>query len=190
MTNDENILSIDMVNALLRAFVINVTQLPDDYVIIETRTRPRPYDDKPYVTLLWTANELLTQLDGDMEFVQPDPPEEEGEEIRNNTALCTVRITVRGDNAYNRTAEIRYAIDSANRSFDLWNVIGYAGVTNVTDLSAVYGGKVQQRSFIDLSFYAAFGRRYPLAWFSSVPWMINGINYIYPMEKKPCPKLP
>lgn len=184
------ILSVEAVEQLLRSFVVYVTELPDSYVIIETKARPRPKDDRPYVTLYWLEQELLTQLDGDYEFSPPELFAKEGVERRENAAHCTVRITTRGPGSYSITSAIRYAIDSSNRSFDLWPILGYAGVTNITDLSAVYGGKVQQRSFIDFSFYAAFGRRYELSWFSSSPWIINGLRTIFPRRIEPCPKLP
>lgn len=164
---------IDAANAILRAYIMDVTGLADNAVLIETRTGPRPMDIGPYVTILWREQDLLPQFDSPYDAAAE-------EETLRNEAYCTVRITVRGDNAYNIASELRYQIDRGQRAFELWHLLGYAGTTNVTDLSAVYGAKVQQRAFIDLSFYAAFGRRYPLDWFEQVPWIINGARSILP----------
>lgn len=183
------ILRVDTVNAVLRAFVMLILDLPDNYVIIETRARPRPYDDRPYVTIYWAEQEVLPQYEGD--FSQPTNELEEGTELLNNASRCTVRITVRGDNAYNLCSELRYALDSKNRNWDLYNLVGFSGATSVVDLSAVYGAQVQQRAFIDFSFYAAFGRAYPLAWFKEVPFIFSVLNEqiktVLPKEKEPCP---
>jgi hypothetical protein len=193
------VFSIDEANALLRSFVMAVLDLPDDHVLIETRMRPRPMDTQPYATLYWKEQELLNQFDADMDYVGTDEPDEDkkpdphfpdGMETRENPAHCTVRITVRGDNAYNLCSELRYALESANRNFDLWTVLGFAGCTSVTDLSAAYGAQTQQRSFIELSFYAPFGRRYNLDWFNAVPFVVNNKTAVYPKEKKPCPQIP
>ncbi len=166
-----------MVKNLLRAFIEHVTGTPADYILVETRTRPRPPDDKAYVTLYWKDQDLLPQFEG--EFIAPED-ESDGQEYNENDAHCTVRITVRGKNAYNTASELRYALDSSQRQFDLYNVIGFSGTSGVTDLSAVYGGQVQQRAFVELSFYACFGRMYSLEWFNSVPWLINKMEYLFP----------
>lgn len=205
MSKSYSILDVDAVNLLLRRFVMEVLSLPEDFVLIETRMRPRPYDDKPYVTIYWKDQELLPQFDGDMEFIDmpqndPNSPSEtisdpglvDGSclEVRRNTAHCTARFTVRGENAYNLASELRYALESANRNFDLWGILGFSGCTGPMDLSAIYGAQTQQRAHVELSFYAPFGRRYELDYFSSVPFIINKEQYIYPKEHRPCPQLP
>lgn len=171
------IFSVDMVNAILISFILDATGLPVPSVLIETRTSPRPIDASPYVTILWRDQDLLPQFDSP--FVQP-LGESEGLEDQKNEAWCSVRITVRGNNAYNMASELRYELDRGQRAFELWNMLGFAGVSSVTDLSASYGGKVQQRAFIDLNFYAAFGRRYDMSWFTSVPWIINNLSTLIP----------
>lgn len=171
------VVSIDSVYAILRAFVCQVLSLPDNYVLIETKTKPRPMDDRPYVTLYWLEQTLLEK--NMYYFEQPATPDVDCTENTVNEAYNTMRFTVRGPNAYNLCSELRYAIESHNRFWDLWRLLGFSGVTNVTDLSAVYGGQVQQRSFIDLSFYACLGKSYPLAWFDKCPFIINGIQSIY-----------
>lgn len=181
------ILTVDMVNDLLRAFLIHVTGLPPDYVLVETRNRPRPPDDKPYITMYWKDNDLLPHFEGD--FIVPEG-EEDGQEYNEHDAHCTVRLTVRGKDAYNIACNIRRAMDASERQFDLYNVIGFSGATGPTDLSATYGGQVQQRAFTDLSFYVCFGKLYPLAWFNKVPWIVNNSEYLFPRGEQPCPSLP
>lgn len=165
-------------NAILRAYIMDVTGFGPDAVLIETRTGPRPVDRGPYVTIYWREQDLLPQFDSP--FSQPADDAGAGAESLKNETYCTVRITVRGDDAYNIASELRYQLDRGQRAFELWHVLGYAGTSNVTDLSAVYGAKVQQRAFIDLSFYAAFGRTYPLDWFDRAPWIVNGAQSILP----------
>lgn len=174
------VLSVDMVNVILIAFIREVTGFPADAVLVETRTGPRPIDLRPYATILWQGQEALPQFDAP--FYAPGDDEAGTEELKNESH-CTVRLTIRGDNAYNIASELRYELDRGQRAFDLWNILGFAGVSNVVDLSAVYGGKVQQRTFIDLSFYAAFGRTYSLDWFRSVPWIINGASHFFPSKE-------
>ena len=190
------VFDIHAANALLRHFVMEILDFADERVLIETKAGPRPADGAPYATLYWRNQELLPQFDGDMTFTPTEDEDEfpfvdcKGIETRENPALCTVRFSVWGNDAYNLASELRYALDSANRNFDLWTVLGYAGVGNVQDLSAAFGGKIQQRAFIELSFYACFGRRYDLDWFNRVPFAINKENHIYPKEHQPCPQIP
>lgn len=172
---------VDAASAILIAFIMDVTGFQSNAVLIETRTGPRPVDHGPYATIWWRDQEGLPQFDSP--FDQPASEDVDGVEELKNEMHCTVRITVRGNNAYNITSELRYEIDRGQRAFELWNILGFSGVSSVTDLSAAYGGKVQQRAFIDLSFYAAFGRRYDLSWFKSVPWIINGASSIFPPEE-------
>lgn len=188
------IFDINAANALLRHFVMEILGLADNRVLIETKAGPRPSDGSAYCTIYWRDQELLPQFDGDMDW-QEVPDEDEypfinGIETRENSALCTVRFSIWGDDAYNLASELRFALDSANRNFDLWTVLGFAGVGNVQDLSSAFGGKIQQRAFVELSFYVRFGRRYDLDWFNRVPFAINNDNHIYPKESEPCPQIP
>lgn len=188
------IFDINAANALLRQFVMAALDMPDNRVLIETKTGPRPMDGSAYCTLYWKDQEVLPQFDGDMVFAPVEDEDEypfiNGIETRENEALCIVRFSVWGNDAYRLASELRYALDSANRNFDLWTVLGFAGVGNVQDLSVEFGGKIQQRAFIELSFYACFGRRYDLDWFNRVPMAVNKETNIYPREKQPCPQIP
>lgn len=56
----------------------------------------------------------------------------------------------------------------------------------MTDLSAPLGGRIQQRAFFDMTFYALFGRAYPLEWFDASQWAINNESLQLPKEEAPC----
>ncbi len=185
------ILTVDMVNDLLRAFISSTLDIEPKAVLVETRARARAADTSPYVTIYWKEQELLNQFEGD--YIRPydeDERSEDGTELLYNDSYCTVRLTCRGKDAYKWASELRYALDSSNRQFDLYNIIGFAGCSSVTDVSTVFGGQLYQQTFVELSFYACFGRMYPLAYFDSVPWIIKDRDYLFPRWRKPCPMLP
>ena len=95
-------------------------------------------------------------------------------------------MSVRGPGAYSLASEARYGLEAAERFFDLWRVLGFAGCGPVTDLSVPLGGRIQQRAFFDITFYALFGRAYPLEWFDASQWAINNESLQLPKEEAPC----
>ena len=152
-------------------------------MVVETQAGPRP-PSGVYATLWWKGQELLQQGMGD--FTLPESPEDEGVQSLGNEALCTVQVSVRGPNAYSLASEARYGLEAAERFFDLWRVLGFAGCSPVTDLSAPLGGRIQQRAFFDMTFYALFGWAYPLEWFDASQWAINNESLQLPKEEAPC----
>lgn len=142
-------------------------------VLIETMARTRPPDGL-YMTLWWKNNDLLVQNTG--EFIQPEDESEQGTQQLDNESLCTVQVTLRGQDAYSQCCEARYSLESSQRFFDLWKLLGFSGCDPVTDMSGAFGAHVQQRAFFDFHFYACFGRGYPADWFDHSQWAINNTN--------------
>ena len=161
---------------LIRAVVINTLNLPPEKVLIETRTRPRPLDNTLYVTLHWQEQESLPITNGDNEFV------EDAERLRKHMR-CGVRLTTRGPGAYNAAFKLSSAFHINSRQFDLWYAIGYSGVDGVVDISAEYGGHIQQRCFIDFHFYACFNAVYPTDWFEKIYTVVGDEAQCTPEEE-------
>lgn len=180
-------LTVDAVNTLLADYLTAFFQWDTGRVLVETQAGPRP-PSGVYATLWWKSQEVLRQDWGT--FTLPESPRDDGIQHLDNESLCIMQITVRGPHAYSLASEARYSLDAAERFFDLWRVLGFAGCGPVTDLSAAFGGRVQQRAFFDLSFYALFGRAYPLEWFDASQWGINDEALQLPKEEAPCPSLP
>lgn len=167
------VLDVNTVSNALRGVVCSALQLAEDHVLVEGRVQPRPTDTTAYVTILWLEQELLNQFDGT--YI---PSAEQ--EYLSNDAYCSVRFTVRGKAAYNLASELRYAIERGDRNWDLYNMIGFGGAGPVVDMSAAFGGKVQQRAHFDMSFYVPFGRTYTLAWFKKCGFIVDKTLTIYP----------
>lgn len=182
--SDIGLLTVDSINALLRAVVIKSLNLSESHVIIETRNRPRPYDDGLYVTIFWVTQDLLVQGSGD--FLYPDNGLSEGTQALRNDAFCTVRILTRGTNAYNAASLLRQAFDSADRQWDLYHVVGFAGIESIQDISVNFGGQIQQTAFFDFSFYVCFGAEYSIPWFTRTTMVINEEKRIFPKGERPC----
>ncbi|MFQ8889832.1 MAG: hypothetical protein ACLR7Z_17285 [Bilophila wadsworthia] len=186
-------LTVDAVNTLLADYLTSVFQWEAGRVVVETQAGPRP-PSGVYATLWWKGQELLQQGMGD--FTLPESPEDEGVQSLGNETLCTVQVSVRGPHAYSLASEARYGLEAAERFFDLWRVLGFAGCGPVTDLSGPLGGRIQQRAFFDITFYALFGR--PTRWSGSTPHSgpstTNPCNFPggSPMPVSPvvCPKDP
>jgi len=164
------ILTEEQVNDLLVNFFTSLFEWEDDRVLVETQAGVRPTNGI-YMTLWWKSNEMLNQGNG--EFIQPDNNENRGAHKLDNESYCTIQITLRGDNAYSLCNEARRALDDPQRFFDLWTILGFAGCDPVQDMSAPFGGKIQQRAFFNFNFYATFGREYPADWFDKSKWIIN-----------------
>lgn len=181
--NEKDISVIDFINKLLIAFCCDILNWTPDRVLIETRTRPRPIE-KQYITIYWKDLDILVQTAGGGRFVDNDQYIEE----LDNESYCTVELSVRGDNAYNLAVKIRQAIESNQRWFDLWQVIGFAGCDTVHDLSAEYGAKIQQRAVFDLHFYVLLNTTYPADYFEKAPIDINDSETYMPLPIPDCLK--
>lgn len=188
--NPEKELTIDSVNALFRDYICEFLKLSGDRVLIETRMDRRPIDGL-YVTLWWKRQEPLMQVASDADFSYNEETGTATNYLPNET-YATLQITCRGPNAYNVCSELRYSLYDPARYFDLFRVIGFGGAGTVEDLSASYGGRIQQRAFIDVSFYCCFGRSYPADWFDKSQWAINNgpIFTINAGDKDACNCLP
>lgn len=172
------ILTPDNVKKLLVSVFESMTGLAPGRVIWETSGGPRPSEGL-YCSLWWKDFAPLPQNQGD--YSDPDgtlPPDPEGrgelitQHLRNET-WCTVQVSFWGAKAFETAVATVGELQNDNRIFDLWRILGYGGVEAIQDISAPRGGKMQQRVFFDLSFYACFGADYPVDWFDISQWTID-----------------
>lgn len=165
------ILTTDTINKLVIDLFKELLGWNEQQFLVETRGGARPSSGKPYMTLWWKNIEVLNQGYGEM---RSEEDSDEARQFLENESLCSLQITIYGNDAYNICNEVRMHLESANRFFDLWSVIGFAGCDSVNDLSADFGGHIEQRAFFNFSFYANFGREYPADYFDKSKWVING----------------
>lgn len=154
------LMNTDTINKLLVATVKAGAGV--DYCIVETRSSTRPPEGK-YATLYWKQ---LTPLNSVLSDATHSETETEYFENRLGGYLCTVQITVIGDGALNTAIELNQFLNSENRQFDLYHLIGISNITEILDLSTVIGGKYQERACFDFSFYVEFGVRYAMDYFT------------------------
>lgn len=162
----------------VRKLLVDVMQTITGYaagrVLIETKADRRPQDRAPYCTLWFKNSELLVQNNGDYYIDTPDYTSDvDGMQVLDNETLVTVQINFWGDGAYDEALAASHALQNAQRFFDLWRVLGYAGIDSVQDISVQYGAKIQQRAYFNLDFYVCYGRMYPLEYFKISQWSIK-----------------
>ncbi|MEG6501569.1 MULTISPECIES: phage neck terminator protein [unclassified Desulfovibrio] len=160
------ILTPEDVKKLLVSVLEGLTGLGSGRVIWETSGGPRPSEGL-YCSLWWKDFELLPQNVGDYTApTGPDPDKARPitQHLRHES-WCTVQISFWGPKAFESAVRTVLALQSDDRSFDLWKVLGYGGTDAVQDLSTAFRGRIQARCFFNLSFYACFGADYPAEWF-------------------------
>lgn len=179
-------LTVQSINLLLQDVINKVLNWkPEEArVQVETQTGTRP-GNSPYVTLWWRRIDPLFQTVGT--YTMPTDAVDDGVERLDNESLCEIQITARGPQALAYATQIRFALESNARWFDLYKLLGFAGCSEIQVFSAPYNGAIQQRAMFNLSFYAMFNREYPLDWFDSSQWVINGDSVQLPREDAVCP---
>lgn len=155
----------DSVQTLLQQVVCAITGYTADHVLIESKADRRPQDTKPYATLYMKRFEPLKQDVGDYYIDQDAPVAEDGTQVLDNETLFTVQFNFWGRGAVSTAMSVVSALQNGQRFFDIWKIIGFAGIDSVQDISAAYGAQIQQRAFFDCDFYACFGKAYPLDWY-------------------------
>jgi len=153
-----------LVRALMVAVVEKAAEL-DGRVFIETKMDRRSFDS-PYCTL-WFKSLLFERQDLG-KFIPPENENDEGRLLMPNLSYGTIQISLWGNGAYDRAVKIGQDLQSAERWWDLWSVIGFSDVDEVRDISAEYGAKIQQRAYFDFRFYVCFGRLHEVGWFNRV----------------------
>lgn len=164
--------SAKQVRKLLVDVMQRVTALPNGRVLIETKADRRPSEGL-YCTLWFKELTPLVQNDGDFEYNTDEPTTELITQTLDHESLCTVQLTMWGDDAYDRVTDAMQALQNAQRQFDLWQILGFAGFDSVQDISVQYGAKIQQRAFVNLHYYACLGKKYPSDWFDVSQWEMN-----------------
>lgn len=170
---------------LFRDLVKQALNFEDDRVLLENFTRPRPTDNKPYVTLSVINIERYSNVNGD-NVLQEDVVETL--EHVSTANLVTLRVTVHGKNAFFLAQNLRDFFDSNARFFDTWNRVGFSNMTGVQDTSFMFGAQIYQRAHLDLSFYAYLNAAFEPEWFTRTIIETNTDSEIYPKEFEACHK--
>ena len=166
------ILTTEITKKLFVSVLESVTGLAPGRVIWEDSGGPRPPEGL-YCSLWWKGFEPLSQNQGEY-----SDPEHGGrgelitQHLRNET-WCTAQVSFRGPGAFETAVKVVGSLQNDNRNFDLWRFLGYGGVDAIQDISMPFGGRIQQRCFFNLSFYACFGAEYPVDWFDISRWGIE-----------------
>jgi hypothetical protein len=173
---DPRILTPAIVQTLLVTTMQSITGLAPGRVIVETEAGPRPSSGL-YCSLYWKRIQPLAQNEGSYRT------DESGDYLQylNNESYCSVQVNFWGPGAMQAAAYAAGALQDDSRNFDLWRPLGYGGVGDIQDISTSFGGKIQQRVFFDLEFYACLGAEYPADFFSSSQWRealpLNNYSY-------------
>ncbi len=158
--------------AIIRKMFVEVIEQLTGYtrgrVLVETMADRRPVDGKPYCTLWFKNLEPLTYSEGDWQLDTDEPIQ-----YQDNETLAMLQISFWGDDAFSEAYRLSQLFHAAARQFDLWRVVGYAGIDQVQDISTSYGAKIQQRAFFNLSFYVCLGRKIPADYFDKSQWGIE-----------------
>lgn len=149
---------------------------------VGTRAGTRPTEGL-FGVITWKRTEPLKQLE-DPEFTQDGDNDPTFTDL--NACYCTLEIKVLGENSRNVLSEIMFGLQSINRTWDIWNVVGFGGVTEIQNASTPLGGRIQEWSVMDVSFYVNFERTYLAEYFTKVPVTINDRPAIWPVEKEVC----
>jgi hypothetical protein len=123
----------------------------------------RPADGAPYATVLIKRTKFLVQTSGDFETNLVG----EFSETLHNECVITAQFSVYGSNAYQECVRLSNAIHSSQRWTDLWRYLGYAGQSELMDVSMSFGAQMQQRCLFDVSFYAQMGSKFPADFFTN-----------------------
>lgn len=151
-------------------------------VLVETRAGIRPPKGF-YIGIWWQSVEPLPDYTGDAEYYENDADNTLIEK-RFLISKVNVRFTGYGELAYQKMLKIRVAIDSDARFADLWQIIGFAGTSEIQDISTEWQGVMHQRAYFDLYFYASLGEEFNSDYFTKGSFNINnGGDEIYPRRR-------
>jgi hypothetical protein len=155
------------IRTLLVAAISAMSGIAADRVQIETKNDARPSDGL-YATLWFKGSDVLPDYSGDKLIGN----ESTVTETLRGESLCSVQISFWGAGAYDAAVKTQLKFLNNQREFDLWRILGSAGVESVQDLSQQFGGQVQQRAFFEFNYYVCFENLVPLDWFDTSTWTI------------------
>lgn len=164
----------DAINAILINTIEQIGVLDVDgttgRVLVETRAGIRPTKGF-YVGIWWQSIEALPDYTGDAEYYENI--DEELIERRHFMSKVNIRLTGYGELAYQKMLILRVALDSDARFTDLWQIIGFAGTSEVQDISTEWQGVIHQRAYFDFYFYACLGNDFNADYFTKGKFNIN-----------------
>lgn len=140
----------------------------DEPVLIRSDMDAQP--EGPYCVIAFVKAD---PLDHDVEYF---PEDEEGVhlvELAREETLCALEISFQGKYAMDRALRCTGFLRNNQRSFDLWRILGFAGLDAVESKGSPYHGKLRERASFRVNFYTAFGAYYPADWFSASQWGLS-----------------
>ncbi len=158
------------VEKLLVATIEGIMGMPGR-VFVQTEMGPRPPEGL-YATIWFRDTQLLNQSQGYWEFPSKTKIRPAVQKLA-NPSLVTVQVSFWGAEAYHKAIELTHGLQNAQRFFDLWRPLGYAGVDPVQDISTAFEGRIQQRAFFNFRFYVLYGAEYPGDWFNTSRWNLR-----------------
>lgn len=167
---DVQVVTFPFIRKLFVDVFTDITGYGPGNVIVETANDRRPAR-ATYCGLWFKSNEPLGQGVGVYEDIDAELMQ-----IQDNETLMTVQVSIYGNNAYDEALRTMQQMHNQNRYFDLWQVIGFAGLGPLQDISTEIGAKIQQRVYFDFSFYTVFGRKYSVDWFASSQWIVRELT--------------
>jgi hypothetical protein len=166
---------VSITPVLIRNLLVDMVQTslgyPDGRVLVENMTDRRP-SDGVYATVWVKRTRFLVQNDGDFDGVGLN-------QVLHNECLITAQFSIYGADAYGECIRLSNAVHSGQRWTDLWRYLGYAGQSEVVDISMMYGAQIQQRCMFEVTFYAYMGSRFPSDFFTSANMYIQQDNKAY-----------
>lgn len=152
------------ITAIENLFQEVVTAVTGEPCIIEPANGPQPA--KRFCSLdIKTADPMDHRV---ADFIETDTGDL-AERARNETRL-SMAAAFWGKEAMTRATSCMHALQSYQRVFDLWRLLGFSGVDPVQATGSAYLGKIQDRAQFTIYFYAALGALYPADWFTASRW--------------------
>lgn len=137
-----------------------------DLALIEPYNGPRP--QVAYATvLLIVAEPELNEV-----YRFEDRPEGFTETLR-GTCWCRVRLQFYGEGAFATAIRAKNVLNSNNRLFDLIRAAGYGGVGGVQSIPQPHQGRIEERAYLNVDFYANFAAEFLSNYIRRVEGNIN-----------------
>lgn len=153
----------DMVENLFQTTISSVLSEP---VIIEDASGPQPaelYCSIGISSIEPSEHAEETSVFRDNQFL----------EILANKSYCGLKVSFWGKDAFTRAIALQGHIMNSSRFFDLWQKLGFGGMSPAQSISAAYLGQIQERAVFTINFYAAFVAEYNADYFTKSQWGLN-----------------
>ena len=124
-----------------------------DLALIEPYNGPRPQSAYATVHL------IVAEPERNEVYEFEDRPEGFTETMR-GTSWCQVRLQFFGESAFATAIKAKNVLNSNNRLFDLIRATGYGSIGEVKENSFPYQGRIEDRAYFNVDFYANFAAEF------------------------------